>query len=45
MSQQTLLLEGEGTQNGSTTFVLMDKIVCWYLWIMKNHYDIAGILC
>ena len=39
------LTSGGGTQTGSTTFVLMDKILLWYLWIMKIHDDIAGNLC
>ena len=28
-------LTSRGTQTGSTPFVLMDKILCWYLWILK----------
>jgi len=39
------LTSGGGTQTGSTTFVLMDKILLLYLWIMKIHDDIAGNLC
>ena len=39
------LTSGGGTQTGSTTFVLMDKILLWYLWIMKIHDDIAGNVC
>ena len=39
------LTSGGGTQTGSTTFVLMDKILLWYLWIMKIHDNIAGNLC
>ena len=39
------LTSGGDTQTGSITFVLMDKILLWYLWIMKIHDDIAGNLC
>jgi len=42
-SQRQIVLQ-QSTQTGSTTFVLMDKILCWYLWILKIHYDIAGNL-
>ena len=39
------LTSGGGTQTGSTTFLLMNKILLWYLWIMEIHDDIAGNLC